>query len=146
MREQLLQKLQQQQVQQCARQASSQRKQVKVVGEDVEAMRMSHHFQKRQVTDDVAKRIADIRMHPWGDKVELREAEEASMRARARITDLERELDEMTKKAIMSSTLALKSAKQLAYQANLEAEEEALASSTKKSRKVIVESSNLIKA
>ena len=85
-------------------------------------------------------------MQPYKGSEELREAEAASLRAKARIIDLERELEAITKKTIMTSTKALKSARQMAYEANMEAEEEAKASSTKKSRKVIVESSSKIKA
>merc|ERR1719245_1419804 len=99
-----------------------------------------------KVKDCIEKKIADIRMQPYVGGQELREAEAASLRARARILDLERELDEITKRAIMTSTKAVKSAKQMAYEASMEAMEEAKASSTKKSRKVIVESKSQIKA
>merc|ERR1711962_1022126 len=99
-----------------------------------------------KVKDCIEKKIADIRMQPYVGAQEVREAEAASLRARARILDLERELDEITKRAIMTSTKAVKSAKQMAYEATMEAQEEAKASSTKKSRKVIVESSSSIKA
>ena len=84
-------------------------------------------------------------MHPYVETQEIREAEAATLRARARIIDLERELEDITKKAIMTSTKAVKSAKQMAYEASMEAEEEAKAASTKKSRKVIVESSSKIR-
>merc|ERR1719273_2156166 len=96
-------------------------------------------------TDDVNKRVADIRMQPWMNRTDMQEAEEASARARARISELERELEEITKKALMTSSKSLKSAKQLAYQASMEAEEEAKASSTKKSKKVIIQSSKSIR-
>ena len=99
-----------------------------------------------QVNDCIEKKIADIRMQPYIGNQEIRDAEAASLRARARIMDLERELDEITKRAIMTSTKAVKSAKQMAYEASMEAAEEAKASSTKKSRKVIVESKSSIKA
>lgn len=94
--------------------------------------------------DNISKKIADIRMHPYQGNQEVREAEAATLRAKARILDLERELDDITKKAIMTGTKAVKSAKQMAYEANMEAEEEAKASSTKKSRKIIMESNNKI--
>merc|ERR1719273_2228187 len=96
-------------------------------------------------TDDVNKRVADIRMQPWMNRTDMQEAEEASARARARIVELERELEEITKKALMSSSKSLKSAKQMAYQASMEAEEEAKAASTKKSKKVIIQSSKSIR-
>lgn len=99
-----------------------------------------------KVNDCIEKKIADIRMQPYIGNQEIRDAEAASLRARARIMDLERELDEITKRAIMTSTKAVKSAKQMAYEASMEAAEEAKASSTKKSRKVIVESKSSIKA
>jgi len=85
-------------------------------------------------------------MQPYSGGQEIREAEAASLRARARILDLERELDEITKRAIMTSTKAVKSAKQMAYEASMACQEEAKAASTKKSRKVIIESSSSIKA
>jgi len=103
-------------------------------------------FLQDPVNDCIEKKIADIRMQPYVGNQEVRDAEAASLRARARILDLERELDEITKRAIMTSTKAVKSAKQMAYEASMEAAEEAKASSTKKSRKVIVESKSSIKA
>merc|ERR1719153_706162 len=57
-----------------------------------------------QVEDNISKKIADIRMHPYVETQEIREAEAATLRARARIIDLERELEDITKKAIMTST------------------------------------------
>jgi len=99
-----------------------------------------------KVKDCIEKKIADIRMQPYSGGQEIREAEAASLRARARILDLERELDEITKRAIMTSTKAVKSAKQMAYEASMACQEEAKAASTKKSRKVIIESSSSIKA
>merc|ERR1712142_361342 len=98
-----------------------------------------------QVDDAISKKIADIRMQPYVETQEIREAEAATLRARARIMDLERELEDITKRAIMTSTKAVKSAKQMAYEASMAAEEESKAASTKKSRKVIVESSSKIR-
>ena len=63
--------------------------------------------------DCIEKKIADIRMQPYVGAQEVRDAEAASLRARARILDLERELDEITKRAIMTSTKAVQSAKQV---------------------------------
>ena len=68
-------------------------------------------------------------MQPWSNRTDMQEAEEASARARARIVELERELEEITKKALMASSKSLKSAKQMAYQASMEAEAEAKAAS-----------------
>jgi len=121
---------------------SSSSKQTALRSREQEAMQIK--VSEKQ-TDDVSKKIADIRMQPWLSHSEMKEAEEASIRARARIIELERELEEITKKCMMTSTKALKSAKQMAYQASMEAEEEAKASSTKKSRKVIMESSSTIR-
>jgi len=98
-----------------------------------------------QVDDAISKKIADIRMQPYVETQEVRDAEAATLRARARIMDLERELEDITKRAIMTSTKAVKSAKQMAYEASTAAEEEAKAASTKKSRKVIIESSSKIR-
>jgi len=99
-----------------------------------------------KVKDCIEKKIADIHMQPYVGSAELREAEAAALRSRARILDLERELEEVTKRAIMTSTKAVKSAKQMAYEANMACQEEAKAASTKKSKKVIIESSSSIKA
>jgi hypothetical protein len=96
---------------------------------------------RRRVEDDVLKKISDLHMMPWSHGHELDEAQSASARARARIQDLERELDEITKRALSSRSYAIKSASQMAKEAMLE-DEAAMASSYKKSRKVMVESSN----
>ena len=84
-------------------------------------------------------------MQPWMNRTDMQEAEDASARARARISELERELEEITKKALMSSSKSLKSAKQMAYQASMEAEEEAKAASSKRSKKVMIQSSTQIR-
>jgi hypothetical protein len=96
-------------------------------------------------SDDVCKKVADIHMQPWANRSDMQDAEEASARARARIAELERELEEITKKALMSSSKCLKTAKQMAYQASMEAEEEAKAMSSKKSKKVMIQSSTSIR-
>lgn len=96
-------------------------------------------------SDDINYKIAGAHMQPWSNRTDMQEAEEASARARARIVELERELEEITKKALMASSKSLKSAKQMAYQASMEAEEEAKASSSKKSKKVIIQSSKSIR-
>lgn len=57
--------------------------------------------------------------------------------------ELERELEEITRKAMTSQTKALKTAKQMAMQASLE-DEAAMAASTKKSKKIIMESRSKI--
>ena len=57
--------------------------------------------------------------------------------------ELERELEEITRKAMTSQTRALKTAKQMAMEATLE-DEATMAGSTKRSKKVIMESSSKI--
>jgi len=126
-----------------SRQSATTSKQAKTSAKEVSTVKKAANI---KVEDTIEKKIADIHMQPYKGSEELREAEAASLRAKARIIDLERELEAITKKTIMTSTKALKSARQMAYEANMEAEEEAKASSTKKSRKVIVESSSKIKA
>jgi len=92
------------------------------------------------VKDDMIKRVADARMHPWDAGKAVQEAESASAQTRMRISELERELDEITKKAIMTSTHASKTAKALSKAAMAE-DASAAASSYKKSKKVMIESS-----
>ena len=138
----------------AARMQQEQREKLLQINQQSSTSKLQSHRREEQMqkyvatqqVDDVSKKIADIRMQPYMENQEIREAEAASLRARARIMDLERELEDITKKAIMTSTKAVKSAKQMAYEASMEAEEEAKASSTKKSRKVIVESSSKIRA
>jgi hypothetical protein len=103
----------------------------------------SRFSSKQKIEDDVCKKIADIRMSPWSEGQELSEAQAASARARQRILELERELEEITRKAMTSQTKALKTAKQMAMEASLE-DEAAMAASTKRSKKVIMESSSKI--
>jgi hypothetical protein len=90
----------------------------------------------------VVKKVADVHMMPWSAH-EREEASSASARARARINDLERELEEITRKCMMTSTHALKTASQLAKQAMAE-DEAALSSSYKKSRRVMIESGSKV--
>jgi len=89
--------------------------------------------------------MADVRMSPWSKGQELDEANAASARARARILELEKELDEITRKAMTTQVKALKTAKQMAMEATRE-DEAAMASSIKKSKKVMIESSSKIVA
>ncbi len=55
-------------------------------------------------------------MMPWSVGPELDEANSASLRARARISELERELEEITKKALSTRIYSSKSAAQMAKQ------------------------------
>lgn len=82
-------------------------------------------------------------MSPWSEGQELGEAQAATARARCRIQELERELEEITRKAMTSQTRALKTARQMAAEATLD-DEATMAASTKKTRKVIMESSSKI--
>lgn len=97
--------------------------------------------ESRRVTDDISKRVADLHMMPWSAGHELDEAQAASVRARSRIQDLERELDEITKRALTTSSYGVRSASAMAKQALME-DEAAMASSYKKTRKVMVDSSS----
>jgi len=108
-----------------------------------QAISSSRYESKQKIQDDVCKKIADIRMSPWSEGQELSEAQAASARARSRIMELERELEEITRKAMTSQTKALKTAKQMAMEASLE-DEATMAASTKKSKKIIMESSSKI--
>jgi len=100
---------------------------------------------KRKIEDDIIKKVADVRMSPWSKGQELDEANAASARARARILELEKELEEITRKAMTTQVKALKTAKQMAMEATRE-DEAAMASSIKKSKKVMIESSSKILA
>merc|ERR1719429_436837 len=100
---------------------------------------------KRKIEDDIIKKVADVRMSPWSKGQELDEANAASARARARILELEKELEEITRKAMTTQVKALKTAKQMAMEATRE-DEAAMASSIKKSKKVMIESSSKIVA
>jgi len=95
---------------------------------------------KTKIDDDISKKIADIHITPFSKGKEMEAANAASARSRVRILELERELEEITKKAMMTQVRALKSAKQMAAEAYA-ADESAVASSSKKSKKVIIESS-----
>ncbi|TRY79821.1 hypothetical protein TCAL_10260 [Tigriopus californicus] len=94
---------------------------------------------KRRIEDDICKKVADVHMMPWALGTELDEAQSASARARSRISELERELEEITKRAMTTSTHARRTAAQLAKEASLE-DEQAMASTYKKSRKVMIQS------
>merc|ERR1711936_1220225 len=94
----------------------------------------------RRIDDDVSKKIADIHITPFSKGQELDAANAASARARARIMELERELEEITKKAMTTQVRALKTAKQMAAEAMAQ-DEANMSSSVKKSKKVMIESS-----
>jgi len=94
----------------------------------------------RKIDDDISKKIADIHITPYSKGKETEDANAASARARLRILELERELEEITKKAMTTQVQALKTAKQMAAEAYA-ADESAMSSSVKKSKKVMIESS-----
>jgi len=96
---------------------------------------------KSVVKDDISKTIADVHMKPWNAGKELDEANQASARARARIIELEKELEEITRKAMTTQSLAIKTAKQMAAEATRE-DEQMMQNSYKKSKKVMIESSS----
>merc|ERR1711981_594446 len=93
----------------------------------------------RRIDDDISKKIADIHITPFSKGQEADAASAASARARARILELERELEEITKKAMTTQVRALKTAKQMAAEAM--ADEANMSSSVKKTKKVMIESS-----
>lgn len=99
----------------------------------------------RKVEDDVLKKVADLHLMPWAAGKELEAAQTASARAKARIMDLERELEEITRKTMTSQAAALHTASALAKEAMME-DEANVASSYKKSRKVMIESAQKVKA
>jgi len=94
----------------------------------------------RKIDDDVSKKIADIHITPFTKGQELDAANAASARARARILELEKELEEITRKAMTTQTKALKTAKQMAAEAYL-ADEASMSANVKKTKKVMIESS-----
>jgi len=100
----------------------------------------SKFVSSRRIDDDVSKKIADIHITPFSKGQELDAANAASARARARIMELERELEEITKKAMTTQVRALKTAKQMAAEAMAQ-DEANMSSSVKKTKKVMIESS-----
>lgn len=130
----------------AARQEASRKefvRQEKRMAESSSLTQSSAASKKSVIQDDICKKVADVRMMPWEAGKELSEAQSASARAKARILELEKELELITQKAMMSTSRAVKTASQMAAQASME-DEAAVAASTKKSRKVIMESSSKI--
>lgn len=124
--------------------SSLQQKQVSMASSRQESSQQQLRSEsRRRIEDDVSKRIADVRMSPWSKGEELDEANAASARARARILELERELEEITRKAMTTQSRALKTAKQMAMEATRE-DEANVQNSFKKSKKVMIESSSRI--
>ena len=71
---------------------------------------------RRRIDDDILKKVADVHLMPWAAGQELDEANSASARARARIATLERELEDITRKALSTTSTQVRSAKQMAQQ------------------------------
>jgi hypothetical protein len=94
---------------------------------------------QRKVTDDILYKVADIHISPWETGKELEEASLASMRAKLRIAELERELEAITQRVMTSQVAALNTASKYAAQAMRE-DAAAVSSSMKKSKKVMIES------
>jgi len=87
--------------------------------------------------DDICKRVADIRMTPWrGD--EMQQEYQAAQQSRARLTSLNRELDNITRSNMKYRSSYDKTASQLAKEA-LQADRSS--SVYKKTRKVVTQSS-----
>ena len=131
--------VQQQQRQSSLRQESRQSQQVSSSSQ----LSSSRAESRRRIEDDVSYKIADVRMSPWSRGQELDEANAASARARSRILELERELEEITRKAMTTQARAMKTAKQMAMEATRE-DEANVQNSFTKSKKVMIESSSRI--
>lgn len=90
-------------------------------------------------TDDICKVVADLHIAPFEGK-EITSAKAASTQGRLKIERMEKELDKVTSSAMAYKSIYLKSASQMAAEAMSACEAEA--SSSKKTRKTIVESSS----
>lgn len=91
----------------------------------------------RETGDDILKKIADVHMTPF-DTRELGAAKVALNQGRLKIDRMEKELNAITSSAMKFQSLYTKSAAQMAKEAMMACEAEA-ASSTKKTRKTVIE-------
>merc|ERR1712215_176999 len=98
----------------------------------------------RDTSDDICKKVADLRMTPFEGR-ELESYSEASMRGRLRVQKLEKELSALTSSAMKYKSSYLKSASQMAKEAIEASESEAAASKTMR-KTTIVESSRQVAA
>merc|ERR1711892_1038533 len=109
------------------------RRMIREISEDTQ--RKVHEINPRY-EDNISKRMADIRLSPWRGQ-ELDTEYKTSQEARARINGLERELDEITRKA-MAYRSHHKSAREMA--ADALRDEAHLSSSNKRTKRVTYES------
>jgi len=109
------------------------RRMIREISEDTQ--RKVHEIHPRY-EDNISKRMADIRLSPWRGQ-ELDTEYKTSQEARARINGLERELDEITRKA-MAYRSHHKSAREMA--ADALRDEAHLSSSNKRTKRVTYES------
>merc|ERR1712154_37859 len=89
-------------------------------------------------TDDICKVVADLHISPFEGK-EITSAKAASQQGRLKVERMEKELSKVTSSAMAYKSMYQKSASQMAAEAMSACEAEA--SSSKKTRKTIVESS-----
>jgi len=92
------------------------------------------------ITDDICKKVADIHMAPYA-KGEAETAAQASLARWSKVNKMESDLEALTKTAMTYSSCYKKSAAQMAKEAMSE-DASAVASSYKKTKKTIVESSS----
>jgi len=94
----------------------------------------------RNVGDDICYVVADLHISPYSGK-EITGANAASQQGKLKVERMDRELSQLTEKALSYKSLYAKSASQMAKEAYSAMESEA-ASSSKKTRKTIVETSS----
>lgn len=92
------------------------------------------------IEDSIYKKVADIHMGPY-NKYEADQASEASLARWSRVNKMEADLAALTKSSMAYKSCYAKSASQMAAEA-LSADASAVSSSSKKTRKTIVESSS----
>jgi len=92
------------------------------------------------LTDDICKKVADIHMAPYA-KDEVSSAAKASQASWSKVSKMEADLAALTQSAMAYKSVYLKSASQMAAEAMSE-DASAVASSYKKTKKTVVESSS----
>jgi len=92
------------------------------------------------IQDSIYKQVADIHMGPY-DKLEADQASKASLSRWSKVNKMEADLAALTKSSMAYKSCYAKSASQMAAEA-LSADSAMCASSTKKTKKTIVESSS----
>lgn len=92
------------------------------------------------IDDSIYKKVADIHMGPY-NKYEADQASEASLARWSRVNKMEADLAALTKSSMAYKSCYAQSASEMAAEA-MSADASAVSSSTKKTRKTIVESSS----